>query len=402
MVGDELTDGHGVNMVLRPAGSFTRGLDPAAGMAACERDRLLEEWDCPLNNFTDAAPARDLYLDSFYIDVTEVTNAMYADCVGAGACSFQRDASSYTVPNYAFNPDYEDYPVIWVPWAYAADFCAWRGARLPTEAEWEKAARGTDSRLYPWGDTFDETRANFWDTEAIASDFYDTEPVGSYPEGASPYGLLDMAGNVAEWVWDWYSPGYYEQAPSENRTGPERRSGYSHVVRGGAFYRTPVFLMTTFRDYTSANSHTAIGFRCALTLSPTQTEQPSATLPPPPQSTTVTTPAPHPTPGSGDAAHGRALHEASIIGAKFAPGCRTGHSLDEGVTLVGPSHNQVGARAASQVSGLSAAEYLRQSIVEPDAFVVAGYVPGIMYQLYGADLSETEIDDLIAFLLTLQ
>ena len=169
----------------------------------------------------DEQPVHRVYLDEYWIGQTEVTNAQYALCVSAGGC---------TAPSNSRWQDsnYRDHPVTHVDWDRARAYCAWAGVRLPTEAEWEKAARGTDGRIYPWGNSAPDDRfANYGNI------IDGTTPVGNYPEGASPYGALDMAGNVWEWVNDWYDSDYYSQSPSENPQGPA--TGESRVLRGGAW-----------------------------------------------------------------------------------------------------------------------------------------------------------------------
>lgn len=177
-------------------------------------------------------PSHKVTLKSFWLDQTEVTNGQYAMCVAAGACEIPREFKSASRKDYYKNSEYADYPVIYVTWNQAKTYCEWAGRRLPTEAEWEYAARGTDFREFPWGDDKPgEETANF--------DYKnkDTAKVGSYPKGASPFGILDMAGNVWEWVADFYSPTYYEKSPAENPTGPDKAGvhGLQMVMRGGSW-----------------------------------------------------------------------------------------------------------------------------------------------------------------------
>jgi formylglycine-generating enzyme required for sulfatase activity len=206
----------GAVMVYVPAGEFLMGSTDE------EIDAILEDCsDCERSLFSSEQPQHTVYLDAFWIDRTEVTNAQYLKCVEAGACE-----QSATIPEQ--RRDAPDLPVVWVNWYGAEDYAAWAGGRLPTEAEWEKAARGTDGRIHPWGNSPPDCHKATYKGCARKS-----LPVGSLPDGASPYGALDMAGNVEEWVADWWDTEYYAQSPLRNPQGPE--SGDLRVVRGGAF-----------------------------------------------------------------------------------------------------------------------------------------------------------------------
>jgi formylglycine-generating enzyme required for sulfatase activity len=208
-------------------------------------------------------PQHKVFLDAFYIDKYEVTNARYQKCVKAGACNEPSDTTYYG------KADYVQHPVVYVSWYGANAYCRWAGKRLPTEAEWEKAARGDEERTWPWGNTFDENRVNFcdkncpewWKHVSVDDGYALTAPVGSYPEGSSLYGALDMAGNVWEWVADWYDPNYYSQSPYRNPPGPD--SGSEKIVRGGSWLNGFTDIRAGYR-YELAPTHQGkdLGFRC--------------------------------------------------------------------------------------------------------------------------------------------
>ena len=216
---------------------------------------------------SDEQPVHTVTLDAFWMDQSEVTNAMYAQCVAARACSPPGSTSSYSRSSYYGNAEYDHYPVIYVDWNQAEAYCTWAGRQLPTEAQWEYAARGTDGRSFPWGSEFDGSLASFcdvncvfnWTDAAFDDGFADTAPVGSYPAGASPFGILDLAGNVCEWVNDWYD--LYSSAAVENPTGPV--SGTTRVHRGGSWYGHAYLLRSALRgsDLPSYSSD-SFGFRC--------------------------------------------------------------------------------------------------------------------------------------------
>lgn len=180
---------------------------------------------------TSNKPVHEVYLDAYWIDQTEISNGMYAECVSAGKCTAPMKTISINTANYYGNPVHNDDPVINVTWFQANEYCNWVGRKLPTEAQWEKAARGDDGRMYPWGDKFVE---DFGNLNPVANGLL---PVGSYASGASPYGALQMAGNVYEWVADWYDKDYYRVPDnSQNPTGPTE--GSLRSVRGGYYKKT--------------------------------------------------------------------------------------------------------------------------------------------------------------------
>jgi formylglycine-generating enzyme required for sulfatase activity len=216
-------------------------------------------------------PQHTVYVSEFWIDKTEVTNEQYGHCVAAGVCQALSDyvcqASADADNVVLFNV--ADQPVVGVSWYDAQTYCEWVRKRLPTEAEWEKAARGTDGRKYPWGNSFDDCKVNFCDAANCAfnhryggNDGYQcTAPVGSYPEGASPHHALDMAGNVEEWCQDWYDADYYASSPQRDPQGPS--SGNRRVTRGGSWYSNQTFVRTTSRDWGFPHvGNQYVGFRC--------------------------------------------------------------------------------------------------------------------------------------------
>ena len=238
------------DMTFIPAGEFQMGCDPIHnGGYPCESDEL---------------PLHTIYLDAYYMDVFEVTNIQYLECVASGSCTSPGSFSSKSRSSYYSNPDYADYPVIHVSWDQASAYCSWLGKRLPSEAEWEKAARGGSKTLaYPWGDQDTNcTLANSWDNHSSTYCIGDTNRVGSYPDGASEYNVFDMAGNVWEWVNDRYSSTYYRISPYRNPSGPT--SGSGRVMRGGSWGSTWINLRASGRNYEGQGySNEYIGFRCA-------------------------------------------------------------------------------------------------------------------------------------------
>ncbi len=226
----------GMQMVFVPAGSFTMGSDSGP---------------------VDESPARTVTLDAFWIDQTEVTNGKYARCLRSGSCNLPADNRSGSRGSYFDDPSFADFPVIKVSWNDASAYCKWAGGRLPSEAEWEKAARGTDGRAYPWGETLNNTYANYGGK--------DTTRVASYESGKSPYGVYDMAGNVLEWVNDYYA--IYPKTPSANPTGPA--TGEKRVARGGSWLSFNGNIGTTVRFANDPmDASETLGFRCVQAVAP--------------------------------------------------------------------------------------------------------------------------------------
>jgi formylglycine-generating enzyme required for sulfatase activity len=225
-----ITAEDGEEMVLVPAGEFIMGLPK--GEPGSHRN-----------------PLRKVYLKAFYVDKYEVTNEQYHKCVAQGGCTdpsliidyphtfFEAGKKWYTMKSM------KDYPVVGITWLQAENYCEWAGKRLPLGTEWEKAARGTDGRTYPWGNEWDGTRAN-WDEGGKVDGYKKLAPAGGFPKGASPYGAMDMAGNVREWVDD-------------------------AVVRGGSWYSNPISLRCgdPGHDYIVERDDD-MGFRCAMDAEP--------------------------------------------------------------------------------------------------------------------------------------
>src|SRR5271157_6454538 len=254
----QLSSIDGMKLLYVPAGNFLMGSSDADSLAQ-----------------PDEKPQHTVYLDAFWIDQTVVSNAMYMRCVQAAGCKPHLDmAPVMGMYPYYNSPRFANYPMIDVTWDEATAYCTWAGRRLPTEAEWEKASRGTDGRIYPWGNTFNGNFLNFcdvncprpWANKEYNDGYADTAPVGSYPKGASPYGVLDMAGNVYEWVADWYSENYYSASLVTNPTGPS--SGQGKIMKGGAWSDAASTNATSQVNFSPSSSFDFAGFRCARSATP--------------------------------------------------------------------------------------------------------------------------------------
>ncbi len=218
-------------------------------------------------------PQRRVYLDAYAIDCTEVTNAAF----GVFAAETGYQAIGW---NARLAEEHGAEPVTGVLWRDANAYCRWMGKRLPTEAEWERAARGIDGRRYPWGDAWDSGLAN-----TAEGGYGRVQPVGSYPEGASPDGLLDVAGNAAEWVADTFDHNYYTYAPDHNPSGPDLVT--DHVLRGGSWASPPEHAQTFFRDSShSVRPNPRVGFRCAVYKKPAVGRSPRLRCETPPELST--------------------------------------------------------------------------------------------------------------------
>jgi len=267
-------------MVAIPAGNFQMG---------CATNSL---FNCADPRFSDENPLHTVYLDGYYIDIYEVTNNQYAQCVAAGVCQEPDTRETmygdtvYYDANYG-DPQYGNYPVTNMSWRNATNYCTWAGKSLPTEAQWEKAARGSsDTRMYPWGNTpADCSLLNFTPGNSDSTcepvhnpDGYQgtrVSAVGSHPLGASPYGVMDMAGNVAEYTLDWKDTRYYSMFgpnawpanPINSGDGLYESSTYPKVIRGAGWNSPSADVRLTIRmgsGGTDGRSYSeALGIRCA-------------------------------------------------------------------------------------------------------------------------------------------
>ena len=276
----------GMTMIYIPAGEFEMGSSFFESVVLTNGRLFL---------FPDQRPKHTVYLDAFWIDQTEVTVEMFRKFIEATGYKTSAEKEGWGKPwaegpeesewpktegvdwLHPQNPEsiaQDDHPVVQVSWEDAMAYCRWVGGRLPTEAQWEKAARGTDGRRFPWGDEFNGTYLNYGDQRCPVERWRDTDyddgyaytsPVGSYPEGASPYGVLDMAGNVWDWTYDWYDEDYYENSPNRNPMGPE--SGRVRSMRGGAWYdgEPEGWVNCVVRHQNPSNDrYEDVGFRCVL------------------------------------------------------------------------------------------------------------------------------------------
>ena len=222
---------------------------------------------------SDERPYHLVTLSSYYIDQHEVTVADFRECVESGSCAMPDTHEQEQYCNWG-REGRDDHPVNCVDWNQANAYCRWKGRRLPTEAEWEYAARGNDGRVYPWGNAFDCHMGNFDDEQQIdramvaggvgCDGFLSTSPVCSFPDGNSPFGLCDMAGNVLEWCNDWSDTNYYASGPQQDPQGPTE--GSRRIYRGGSWFRLEKNARTSYRLWGSPDTRNReYGFRCAQT-----------------------------------------------------------------------------------------------------------------------------------------
>jgi len=253
-------------MVLIPAGSFQMGWDPLSS----------DQWSG--SDVEVESPLHTIYLDGYYMDINEVTNSQYAQCVGAGVCaapiSYTWEGRLIYRDNHYGDAQYGNYPVTYVSWADADTYCTWMGKSLPTEAQWEKAARGgSDTRMYPWGNATPTcSLLNFRDLGG--ADWCGTNlngvvtaPVGSHPDGVSPFGIMDMAGNVMEWVADdgiddyysYFEPDQWPHNPVAVADPPTNIK----ILRGGSYANDDYYVRVSRRLFGGGGPDSLTGFRCA-------------------------------------------------------------------------------------------------------------------------------------------
>lgn len=241
-------------MVYVPAGEFLMGTSDA------DIERFKEIF--PLRDiarFDNERPQRTVFVDAFYIDKYEVTNKQYKRFLAE---------TGYVPKQYLDYPPHNtpDFPAAVLAWEDAVAYVNWAGKRLPTEAEWEKAARGTDGRFWPWGNEWDGTKLSGNDGTGLKDGYKETAPIGQFPQGASPYGAHDMAGNLWEWVSDWYDPNYYRTSPPNiNPKGPD--AGDGHVLKGGGWAENLDFTRCANRQGGNPGSLLR-GFRCVIDAPP--------------------------------------------------------------------------------------------------------------------------------------
>lgn len=264
------------NMVLINAGGFMRGIDkekPVKAKNMSPEQKL--KYAASQKAFADEGPAGMIYLSAYYIDKFEVSNAEYIEFI---------KATDYPAPAYWDHHELNkpNQPVTGVNWYDANAYCHWANKRLPTEAEWEKAARGPAGSIYPWGNTLEYDKANF--ARGKTGQKYATVQVDSHPEGKSYYGVYNMAGNVFEWVQDWYDPNYYKTSKEvRNPQGPllgielgatgtyidRLAAGKKKVIRGGSWFAPAQSITTTHRFWNDPMNNSygvGLGFRCARSV----------------------------------------------------------------------------------------------------------------------------------------
>jgi formylglycine-generating enzyme required for sulfatase activity len=287
-------------MAFVPYGPFIQGSTPEqiaffgrlcieVGRTDCNQDYFIDELNQELGFRLSLLPAqRRVTLSAFYIDVYEITNRQFAHFVAATGhrtrAEWEGSSQVWNTTTLEFDQqhganwrqpggpgtsslDKADYPVVHVSYEDALAYCAWANKRLPTEAEWEKAARGSDGWLFPWGNEWKADGGNYAQVDPNGTTVVNgLLPIGSYPAGASPYGVHDMLGNAMEWVADVYDPDYYQWAPDKdpyNQVASASRPVMQHVRRGGGWATKPGYLHTAWRidrpDYTTDT----LGFRCA-------------------------------------------------------------------------------------------------------------------------------------------